>query len=291
MLDDLRRHLGVPFTPLEVRITRWPGAFAQYRPHHHALGRRRRGRAPGRALRRRVELSGHRHSGMRPDRAGDRPSRDRARALVDSLEESSPWTVSDTVGDLAVDPAPGGAGGRLVVGRIVVVVGCSRCDVGPSANDGGDRPTPASPATERRSRARPRRPPTTTTTTTTRRRPRPRPPRRPRPRPRPRAASQAHPADRSAAGSRGRRRTSASSGSIAIPKLGIDAALVRGDPADHARPRARTLARIGDAGRDRQRRGRRPSHEPRRRLPPPRRARAGRHRHVHDRRRGRSTTP
>ena len=32
--DDLRRHLGVEFSPLEVRITRWPGAFAQYRPHH-----------------------------------------------------------------------------------------------------------------------------------------------------------------------------------------------------------------------------------------------------------------
>jgi oxygen-dependent protoporphyrinogen oxidase len=36
VLDDLRRHLGVAFTPLEVRVTRWPGAFAQYRPHHQA---------------------------------------------------------------------------------------------------------------------------------------------------------------------------------------------------------------------------------------------------------------
>jgi len=33
-LDDLRRHLGVTFSPSEVRLTRWPGAFAQYRPHH-----------------------------------------------------------------------------------------------------------------------------------------------------------------------------------------------------------------------------------------------------------------
>lgn len=33
-LDDLRRHLGVTFSPTEVRLTRWPGAFAQYRPHH-----------------------------------------------------------------------------------------------------------------------------------------------------------------------------------------------------------------------------------------------------------------
>jgi protoporphyrinogen/coproporphyrinogen III oxidase len=36
VLADLHRHLGVAFSPLEVRITRWPGAFAQYRPHHRA---------------------------------------------------------------------------------------------------------------------------------------------------------------------------------------------------------------------------------------------------------------
>ena len=34
VLADLSLHLGVAFDPLEVRITRWPGAFAQYRPHH-----------------------------------------------------------------------------------------------------------------------------------------------------------------------------------------------------------------------------------------------------------------
>ncbi len=34
VLADLERHLGVGFEPLETRITRWPGAFAQYRPHH-----------------------------------------------------------------------------------------------------------------------------------------------------------------------------------------------------------------------------------------------------------------
>ncbi|WP_051062964.1 protoporphyrinogen oxidase [Ilumatobacter nonamiensis] len=33
-LDDLRTHLGVALTPVEVRVSRWPGAFAQYRPHH-----------------------------------------------------------------------------------------------------------------------------------------------------------------------------------------------------------------------------------------------------------------
>ena len=34
VLDDLAIHLGIRFTPLAHRITRWPGAFAQYRPHH-----------------------------------------------------------------------------------------------------------------------------------------------------------------------------------------------------------------------------------------------------------------
>jgi oxygen-dependent protoporphyrinogen oxidase len=36
VLDDLEHHLGVRFEPEEVRITRWPSAFAQYRPHHAA---------------------------------------------------------------------------------------------------------------------------------------------------------------------------------------------------------------------------------------------------------------
>ncbi len=36
VLDDLERHVGVRFTPEESRITRWPAAFAQYRPHHAA---------------------------------------------------------------------------------------------------------------------------------------------------------------------------------------------------------------------------------------------------------------
>ena len=36
VLADLDRHLGVALSPTEVRITRWPGAFAQYRPHHPA---------------------------------------------------------------------------------------------------------------------------------------------------------------------------------------------------------------------------------------------------------------
>lgn len=33
-LDDLATHLDARFSPKEVRVSRWPGAFAQYRPHH-----------------------------------------------------------------------------------------------------------------------------------------------------------------------------------------------------------------------------------------------------------------
>jgi oxygen-dependent protoporphyrinogen oxidase len=34
VLADLELHLGVQFSPRGVRVSRWPGAFAQYRPHH-----------------------------------------------------------------------------------------------------------------------------------------------------------------------------------------------------------------------------------------------------------------
>jgi len=33
-LAELTRHLGFEPAPIEHRVTRWPGAFAQYRPHH-----------------------------------------------------------------------------------------------------------------------------------------------------------------------------------------------------------------------------------------------------------------
>ena len=33
-LAEVGRHLGIDIAPLETRVTRWPGAFAQYRPHH-----------------------------------------------------------------------------------------------------------------------------------------------------------------------------------------------------------------------------------------------------------------
>jgi protoporphyrinogen/coproporphyrinogen III oxidase len=33
-VDEVGRHLGVDLQPTEVRVSRWPGAFPQYRPHH-----------------------------------------------------------------------------------------------------------------------------------------------------------------------------------------------------------------------------------------------------------------
>lgn len=33
-VDDLRRHLGLDLQPTAIRISRWPAAFPQYRPHH-----------------------------------------------------------------------------------------------------------------------------------------------------------------------------------------------------------------------------------------------------------------
>ena len=34
VLDELRVHLGVDTQPTAVRVSRWPNAFPQYRPHH-----------------------------------------------------------------------------------------------------------------------------------------------------------------------------------------------------------------------------------------------------------------
>lgn len=36
-IDETSRHLGLDLQPTELRISRWPGAFPQYRPHHHRL--------------------------------------------------------------------------------------------------------------------------------------------------------------------------------------------------------------------------------------------------------------
>jgi oxygen-dependent protoporphyrinogen oxidase len=35
-IDELNLHLGVDVQPTAVRVSRWPGAFPQYRPHHGA---------------------------------------------------------------------------------------------------------------------------------------------------------------------------------------------------------------------------------------------------------------
>ena len=34
-VDEVGRHIGIDLQPTEVSVTRWPGAFPQYRPHHH----------------------------------------------------------------------------------------------------------------------------------------------------------------------------------------------------------------------------------------------------------------
>jgi oxygen-dependent protoporphyrinogen oxidase len=36
-IDEVGHHLGIDLQPTDTRITRWPGAFPQYRPHHAAL--------------------------------------------------------------------------------------------------------------------------------------------------------------------------------------------------------------------------------------------------------------
>jgi protoporphyrinogen/coproporphyrinogen III oxidase len=37
VVDEVGVHLGCDLQPTDSRITRWPAAFAQYRPHHHRL--------------------------------------------------------------------------------------------------------------------------------------------------------------------------------------------------------------------------------------------------------------
>ena len=37
VVEEVSGHLGAEFAPTEVRVTRWPSSFPQYRPHHGAL--------------------------------------------------------------------------------------------------------------------------------------------------------------------------------------------------------------------------------------------------------------
>ena len=37
VVDEVSAHLGAEIAPTEVRVTRWPSSFPQYRPHHGAL--------------------------------------------------------------------------------------------------------------------------------------------------------------------------------------------------------------------------------------------------------------
>jgi oxygen-dependent protoporphyrinogen oxidase len=58
-LADLTMQLGVTFSPIETRVARWPGAFAQYRPHH-----RRWVESVRAALPPRVEIAGAGYDGI-----------------------------------------------------------------------------------------------------------------------------------------------------------------------------------------------------------------------------------
>jgi oxygen-dependent protoporphyrinogen oxidase len=37
VVSEVSHHLGAQLAPNEVRVTRWPSSFPQYRPHHGAL--------------------------------------------------------------------------------------------------------------------------------------------------------------------------------------------------------------------------------------------------------------
>lgn len=45
-VDEVGHHLGIEIQPRHWRVTRWPGAFPQYRPHHAALVARVEGHLP-----------------------------------------------------------------------------------------------------------------------------------------------------------------------------------------------------------------------------------------------------
>ena len=36
-VEEVGHHVGLTLQPLHARVSRWPGAFPQYRPHHAAL--------------------------------------------------------------------------------------------------------------------------------------------------------------------------------------------------------------------------------------------------------------
>ena len=105
VLDDLRRHLGVAFTPLEVRVTRWPGAFAQYRPHHQAWVTAIEAALPAGLF---VAGSSYRGIGIP---ACVRDGRSTARRVVDHLDGVSGACCQTVPVDVGTDEASGSAGG------------------------------------------------------------------------------------------------------------------------------------------------------------------------------------
>ena len=268
VLDDLRRHLGVAFCtdrrprhPLAGGVRAVPAASSRV------------GRPPSRpALAARglfVAGSSYRGIGIPAcvrDGSGDGPASGRPR--VADRQDRSPWTY-----DRGCRPRPR----RTAGSRRSRLIGCRRRagrrrrSASRTAPDGRRRrpttaaaPAATEPAAANDRRHR-RRPPTTASATSTddhhvddhhhHDHDHDRPP--------PRRCRVSSPNRSLRRRTPGPPRTSVELGRIAIPKIGIDAAAVRGNPADHARPRARALAGLGDAGTGRQRRRRRPSHQPR----------------------------
>ena len=78
-VTEVGRHIGVDLQPTAVRVSRWPGAFPQYRPHHPDWAAAVAAALPARPVRHRRQLRRHRHPGLH--RPGHRHRRARGRTL------------------------------------------------------------------------------------------------------------------------------------------------------------------------------------------------------------------
>jgi oxygen-dependent protoporphyrinogen oxidase len=65
-IDEVGHHLGLTLQPAHARVSRWAGAFPQYRPHHAQRRGRGRSRPARRAGARRCQLPRHRRAGLHP---------------------------------------------------------------------------------------------------------------------------------------------------------------------------------------------------------------------------------
>ena len=230
VLDDLEHHLGIRFAPDEIRITRWPAAFAQYRPHHGAWVDAVEAALPSGRVRHRCRLPRHRHPGLCASghlgrRSGGHDALGSGRiAVMGSPSDPEPARRRRIVAPLRrrlLDRRRRRSGRRRRPRRV--------------------RPTRSHRSTPTRP---PRRPPPPAADHHDDHDHRPPPPRPPPPRPRPpprwprQMTQPIAPPTRPAR----RREQPACSGRIAIPKIGLDSELHDGIRLDHARSRSRSLA-------------------------------------------------